>query len=665
MPTQGEERSSYLVMKPIIARLYCILVLAVAFLTTPHGGAEQALAQSGERITDYKVAISVQQDRSVDIVETITINVQGNVFKRGLLRDVPVRYRGKHGETVYIDLKVHDIQRDGRPEPYQLTHQGRYARLRIGNANVFLQHGLHTYVIRYSVEDSIGFFEDFDEIYWNAIGDEWPFPIDKAKVSVLLPEGATILQKAFYTGRTGSQGANYTLVDESARHVTVETKRLLSLGEGLTVAVGWQKGIVDAPTEAEIMQSRISDNSPMVILLLAALAQMGWLYFAWNKVGRDPEGGAIIPRFRAPDDVSPAIASYVSGLGSFTKSQQASFMAALVDLAIKGFVEIDNKDDDDVTVLKTGKGKTAKLPAGQKALYNKLFATRTKATFSDFTYETMSGIMSAFTDAVNEETDQVYFRRNTGYMVPGFLLAILGLVGYCAASILLAPPYTLPLIELAIAGTVAAILVALYGLWRVVTRKKSGSAAILIPFFFIVFFGVMIPAEVENGTLSLGNINWLASVLLIAMGLALFFFSGWMKAPTKLGREVLDEVEGLRLFMTVTVAEQADHADMPELTPQLYEDLLPYAIGLGVEKKWSKVFEDKVFSQLPPDRSYRPHWYHGHFNPSRPTASLAAMTSTLGTNLASAMTPPASSSSGSSGGGFSGGGGGGGGGGGW
>ena len=50
----------------------------------------------------------------------------------------------------------------------------------------------------------------------------------------------------------------------------------------------------------------------------------------------------------------------------------------------------------------------------------------------------------------------------------------------------------------------------------------------------------------------------------------------------------MDKIEGLKLFMTVTVAQQVDEAnaaDMPELTPKLYEDLLPYAIALGVERK--------------------------------------------------------------------------------
>jgi len=663
-PLQGEGLGPYLAMFPTTARamrsFLPLIALVLAFLVAPL----DAHAQRGERITDYKVSLSVNQDRTVDIVETITINVEGNVFKRGLLRDIPVRYRGKLGETVYIDLDVKRIQRDGRREPYHLSHEGRYVRLRIGSADVFLQHGLHTYEIRYSVSDSIGFFDNYDEIYWNAIGTEWPFGIDQAQVSVQLPDGAKIQQQAFYTGGQGAQSDHYEVVNRSDRQVTVRSTRPFAAREGMTIAVAWQLFIVPAPTETEKMVETAYDNSPLAILLVALVTQLRWLYYAWKKVGRDPEGGAIIPRYHAPKDISPAIASYVSGLGSFAKSQQASFMAALVDLAIKGYLIIDSTGDD-VAVEKTGKGDPSRLPAGQKALFSKLFASKKRRTFSKLPYKTMAGIMAAFVNAVDAETDQVYFRRNGGYMVPGFIIAILGLVGYCVASVLWSPPFNFPLLELVAAGCTTGVLAIIIGVIKVLKGKKKISSLFQLPFFVIIFFGTIFTVVTGDETVNMINIDWLPVPFIVAMIIALYLFNDWMKAPTKQGREVLDEVEGLRLFMTVTVAEQAKHADMPDLTPELYEDLLPYAIGLGVEKSWSKAFEDKVFSQLPPDKTYRPRWHSGRFDTARPTAALSAMTTTLGTNLASAMTPPASSSSGSSGGGFSGGGGGGGGGGGW
>nr|WP_321445309.1 DUF2207 domain-containing protein [uncultured Cohaesibacter sp.] len=654
----------HLAMVPMIFRAMRSILPLIALSFVFLGASFDAHAQRGERITDYTVALTVNKDRTVDIVETITINVEGNVFKRGLLRDIPVRYRGKLGETVYIDLDVKSIKRDGRTEPYHQSYEGRYVRLRIGNADVMLQHGLHTYEIRYSVSDSIGFFEKYDEIYWNAIGTEWPFGIDNAQVSILLPEGANIQQQAFYTGSQGAQSSDFEVVNRTESQVTVRSTRPFAAREGMTIAVAWQKGIVPAPSEAEKMAETAFDNSPLAILILALVTQLLWLYSAWKKVGRDPEGGAIIPRFHPPKDISPAIASYVSGLGSFAKSQEASFMAALVDLAIKGYLTIDSTGDD-VAVVKSGKGDPNRLPAGQKALFAKLFASKKRRTFAKLPYKTMAGIMTAFSNAVDVETDQVYFRRNNGYMLPGFIIAILGLLGYCVASVIWSPPFNIPLLTLVAAGCATGVLAIVIGIIDFIKGKQTISSLFRLPFFVIIFFGTIFTVVAGDDVAAMLTLNWLHVPFIMAMVIALYLFSDWMKAPTKLGREVLDEVEGLRLFMTVTVAEQAEHVDMPDLTPQLYEDLLPYAIGLGVEKTWSKAFEEKVFSQLPPENAYRPRWYSGRFDTARPTATLAAMTSTLGTNLASAMTPPASSSSGSSGGGFSGGGGGGGGGGGW
>ena len=182
---------------------FSLHLLLIAFLMLAGSGAD-ALAR--ERIADYQVAISVNKDRSVDITETIEVYVEGEQIKRGLLRDIPETYRREDGRYVNINPQVSTVRRDGQDEPYQISHEGRYFRLRIGDANILLQHGLHTYEISYSVEDSIGFFDDYDEIYWNAIGTEWAFPIERARVTVQLPQGASVLQYSAYTGRYGEGG---------------------------------------------------------------------------------------------------------------------------------------------------------------------------------------------------------------------------------------------------------------------------------------------------------------------------------------------------------------------------------------------------------------------------------------------------------------------------
>ena len=661
-----------------------LLGLAVVFgalgILGPLGMADARAQGRGEAITHYGVTVTVNKDRSANITETITVNALGQTIKRGILRDIPVRYQSEGGTQVYSNLKILSVRRDGQPDTYVESYEGRYLRLRTGRADYFLPHGQHIYEIRYRVEDAVGFFDEYDEIYWGAIGTEWPFWINNADVTITLPSPARISQFDAYTGRFGVQGDDFRVTRKSDTSITMHATRAFAPREGMSVVVSWQKGVIPPPSSAEQATNWVLDNSPLIIVLLAGLMQFSWLYWAWNRVGRDPEGEAIYPRFETPGDISPALSSYVMGLGSFQKSLQSAFMAALINLAVKGFVSIDEtgskltvdreRDPNDPGV--------EKLPSGERALFVKLLGTKPTAVFAEMKHKTMSGIMAAFARAIDEESDQVYFRRNSGYMVPAFLLALVAVVGFVIASIAWAPPFDFPLLEFVLVVILGATVFMLLQLRKLFTgeRRLKSMAGVVLPLFVVGFIASVAFSAVDISVTDMDLaqlttfVNIPAVVVIVAMLAVLVLFTDWMKAPTRLGRQVMDEVEGLKLYMTVTAAEQATHAGaagMPDLTPQLYEELLPYAVALGIEKQWSKIFEDKVFSQLPEQRAYQPGWYHGRgFDTTGPTVALAAMTSTLGTDLASAMTPPASSSSGfSSGGGFSGGGGGGGGGGGW
>ncbi len=153
-----------------------------------------------------------------------------------------------------------------------------------------------------------------------------------------------------------------------------------------------------------------------------------------------------------------------------------------------------------------------------------------------------------------------------------------------------------------------------------------------------------------------------AAVVLILTLLVIGGFYFLMKAATPRGRELLDRLEGFRMYLDVAERDDLNLRNPPEKTPQLFEKYLPFALALGVEQAWAEQFAE-VFARLD-DRgeSYRPVWYRGDFS-STQVGSFASSVGRSFTNaIASSSAPPGSSSGG---GGFSGGGGGGGGGGGW
>ena len=62
---------------------------------------------------------------------------------------------------------------------------------------VFLKPSRYTYSLTYRTNRQIGFFERFDELYWNVTGNGWRFPIERAAAVVELPTGATVIETIF------------------------------------------------------------------------------------------------------------------------------------------------------------------------------------------------------------------------------------------------------------------------------------------------------------------------------------------------------------------------------------------------------------------------------------------------------------------------------------
>jgi uncharacterized membrane protein YgcG len=150
------------------------------------------------------------------------------------------------------------------------------------------------------------------------------------------------------------------------------------------------------------------------------------------------------------------------------------------------------------------------------------------------------------------------------------------------------------------------------------------------------------------------------------MAIVVMVFARLVRAPTDEGRALLDEIAGLKLYLSVAERDElsslAGPGGPPVLDAQRYESLLPYAVALEVEDAWTRKFTAAVGAAAAAAAAAGMVWYSG-----RGTASLGDFSKALGSSLtsqiSSASSPPGSSS-GSGGGGSSGGGGGGGGGGG-
>jgi Predicted membrane protein (DUF2207) len=377
-------------------------------------------AQAEERIEQFTSDARVNVDGSVDVTETISVNAEGRQIRRGIFRDFPTAYTDRNGLRVVVGFEVISVKRDRQAEPYTIESLSNGKRIRIGSAEVFLDPGIHVYEIQYQTTRQLGFFSNYDELYWNVTGNGWTFPIQATTAVVRLPPGARILQHAAYTGYQGENGRDFKVFDATGNEYRVVATRNLAPGEGMTVAVAWQKGIVAAPSQAQKFSWFLRDNAGFMGLAATLLGVALFFCFAWAKVGRDPPSGVIVPLFRPPPALGPAGSRFIWK----QRYDQKAFAAALVGLAVKGRLKIADEDGD-FKITKLAAAGTA-LTSAENALINATPSGTTELENSN--HVAIGNMKRALANALKREFEGSVFVRNIGWFWAGALLSIAGLV---------------------------------------------------------------------------------------------------------------------------------------------------------------------------------------------------------------------------------------------
>ncbi len=615
--------------------------------------APQAVAK--ERILSYTSLIRVQPDASLVVTETIQVKAEGRHIKRGIFRTFPTTYERLVGQ-VRVGFKIRSIRKNGKQEPYHTKSESNGIKIYIGSKNVFLKPGVYTYQITYWTDRQLGFFSDYDELYWNVTGNDWRFTIERAKAVVQLPPGAKVLQQAAYTGLKGAKGKQFTYALDSKGRPTWTTTAPLPRGHGLTISVAWPKGIVAEPDFSQKASYWLSDNGQLVAGAAGLVLLLLYYLWAWLKVGRDPRRGTIIPIFTPPQGLSPASSRYLMEMGFDNKA----FSAAVVNMAVKGFLTIDeDKEGKEFSLLRNDGPAPDSLSKGERRMGAELFQSSTKLVLKNKNHRRVSGAMNALTETLQEEYEKANFKTNGLYLLPGIGLSLLTLV----AMVLLAPEpggaagISLWLTIWSLGCYFLAIMVG--KAWRRTQGAASGMGAIGVTLFALPFFlGEIMGLYILSEFVTL----W-AGIMILVIVMLMPLFSFLLKAPTQGGRRLMDKLEGFKQYLSVAEKERLDKLHPPEKSPELFERYLPYALALEVEQEWAEQFSE-VLNQAGAE-PYQPSWYAGR---SWSTHGYGGLASSLGGSLAGAVSSSSSapgSSSGSGGGGSSGGGGGGGGGGGW
>jgi len=507
-------------------RYFFLIALAVGLLFST-----TVLAQ--EKIDNFETTIQLNQDSSLVIEEKITYDF-GQALRHGIYRDIIIKYKARGGN---YNLRVSDIKvvdENDQPYNFEVSYPNKYVRIKIGDADKEIS-GRKIYKIRYKIQRAINYFNDYDELYWNATGNEWSVAINKAKTLVFLPQEikASQLQKACFTGSYGETkecSGNQAMGDSDHLVKTlVFEENNLEPQNGLTIVVGLPKGIINEPNFWQSAWETFKDNLILLLPLIILIFFLRW----WYKYGRDPQGrGTIVAEFEAPDNLTAAEVGTIID----EHAQYKDLSAEIISLAVRGYLKI--------TRLKEGKlfKKTDYSLEQLKSaddLENKFDKELMQSFFSGGKEVKLSSLKNKLSKKLKEIVKLIYETvTNKGYFV------------------------------------------------KSPAKVRTKYIIISVIFFFLAFW----LGGVFFGTLGV--------VSFIICGIIILIFSFLMPARTKKGVLAREHILGLKNYLQVAEKDRLKFHNAPAKNPAHFEKLLPYAMVLGVEKEWAKQFED-IYKQNP------------------------------------------------------------------
>lgn len=629
--------------------------LAALLLAAPAAAQDSTIV-----IRDFATELLVEPSGVVEVTEVIRLAFTGRW--NGIKRDLSLQHNTAQGRREKLDVEIIGVT-DGAGRPLRMEREDaddswtRRMKIWIPGAH----DAERTVFIRYRVRNALRFFfardsvapawrrmaglgetraprPDFDELYWNATGNEWTMPIERASARIVLPRGVRPMQWAVYTGYTGATEANAEVRVDSARGiVTFTARQTLEPGQGMTVAAGWAPGaIASRPSAAAQRRAETMRLWPLGLPLLAfALA-----FRSWRRRGRDPKARSVVVGYEPPAGMTPAeVGTLIDH-----QAEMHDVISTLVDLAVRGYLGIEERekrmllgllrDTEYVFHQRRGPDDWADLLPHERSFMSALFTYASGAEAWEDIRETFVEARRVHEQGGELDRDAISARLATAGQRPLSSVKLSDLQDKFYRSL---PGIREGIYEnLVRRGYYRQRPDQVKGAWI------GGGIAMLV----LGLGGAAIAAETGLRWMSAGALAAaavVAAIVLIAFGIV-------MPARTEEGARAREASLGFREFLARV---ESDRYRRMITGPEMFERYLPYAMAFKVEDRWARAFDD-LFREPP-------EWYsgtgYGRFSASDFTSRMSTLTSSAGSTMSSSPSSSGSGGGGSSGGGSGGGGG--------
>lgn len=576
-----------------------VLLVIFAFLFIFPAFQSLSLLQSGDdtiyyslydyEISAYDVDMYLTRNNILSVSETIT--VQHNEPMHGIVRAIPllqtVTFKDLNGNAKSLAYKTQPLNVGGSPHLETYEEDGIFY-FRFGQEDVFVN-GSQEYRLNYTLELGDDRNTEFDQFYYNIIGNYWDTTISNITFKLTLADAVEAgKQMTVYTGAYGSTTQLTPItVNETGKEFVATFPITLDAGEGITTRLVLPEGF---------LQYQRSYFVEIVILILFAIITLTVILVGLKFTNKDQ----LVPvvNFTAPDDMPPSEMGYVID----GKVDNQDIAALIVFWAQKGYLIIENKEPEgkkEILYLKKIAEADDRMQPYEKNIFNKMFSSDDSVKLDDIGTKIFEQVARAKQDIAQKHEKKNF---SLSFVNARNILAFLG--AFCLAlAATRVSGYATEIVKtfmgVLIGFGVLALNFALFAVKDNQYKIKTKGALVGMAIAFVALWTAFVLVTYHSYADALG-----LSFLAIIPSLIAVFSSFSINTRSTDGMKILGQILGFKQFIEFTEKDRIEM--LVKENPQLFYNILPYAYVLGVSDKWIDKFENIAISP--------PSWYQTNNN---------------------------------------------------
>ena len=233
-----------MIKKIALSNIVVLLLFLIPFGNKASSQETNGSLPSIEAIRNYRVNVNVKPEGKVHVREIIKYDF-GFWQKHGIIRQIPYIKTNKEGKKFKLDIDIFTVKNELCDNyQFQKSVENDVISVKIGDPDKTVT-GINTYILSYEVSGAITYFSDHDELWWNAVGDEWSVPISSASILISTPSGGKPESYRWrcYSGSVGSEGDD-CVITSKINSAEIQLARPLNSGEGLGFIVSFEPGLM-------------------------------------------------------------------------------------------------------------------------------------------------------------------------------------------------------------------------------------------------------------------------------------------------------------------------------------------------------------------------------------------------------------------------------------